>query len=621
MMKKIIALTLCLLMLVPVFAACSDVDDVHKGAYITMYITEPVYNFDPARAYGNEAALKIVSLMFDNLFILSENGKVQKSLAKSYDIIEDEETNEYKMVIKLKQSAWSNGNALQAQDVVNSWRRILDCSNSFDAAVLLYDIKNAKEAKEGSVSIDDVGISAPNNETVEIIFTGKIDYDQFILKLTSYALAPILENVVDRPQNEFDWAKNPTVFAASGPFKLREISYEKGAEQLILERNSYYLRNVEKDKLDKTVKPYRLVVDFSKSAEEIMQDYKDGNIFYVGNIPLSMRGEWKDEVEKSDALSTHSFMINQNAEIKYKNPVGDKTGEKIFADANVRKALSVALNREAIAEAVVFAKPATGLVPEGVFNAGNKRKTFREEGENLIASSANRDEAIRLLGLANVDPKQFTFSISVPAYDDVHMAIAALAQAAWNDLGFDVKINAIDVKENTDIDTETGEAIGGVRDDVFAEMYARGEYEIASIDYTALSVDPFSVLAPFAYGFTGGAAIDNKKDTGGLIPEFKVPTHISGYNSTAYNEKITAAFNETDTKERAGILHEAEAILMDEMPIIPVVFNQNATLTSKKLTGEKVTYYGTPIFTKLKLKNYKDYLPEDEKAKLESKKK
>ena len=60
---------------------------------------------------------------------------------------------------------------------------------------------------------------------------------------------------------------------------------------------------------------------------------------------------------------------------------------------------------------------------------------------------------------------------------------------------------------------------------------------------------------------------------------------------------------------------------MDEMPIIPVVFNQNATLTSKKLSGEKVTYYGTPIFTKLKLANYKDYLPEEEKAKLESQKK
>lgn len=619
MMKKIIALTLCLLMLVPVFAACSDVSEDQKGAYIAMYITEPVYNFDPARAYGNEAALKIISLMFDNLFILSKNGKVQKSLAKSYEVIEDEENEEYRMTIKLKPTSWSNGNALQAQDVVNSWRRILDSSNSFEAAALLYDIKNAKAAKEGKVSIDDIGLSAPNNETVEIVFDGPIDYDQFILKLTSYALAPIQENVVGRTDSEFDWAKNPTVFSASGPFKLREISYEKGAEQLILERNSYYLRDAEKDALDKSVKPYRLVVDFSKTAEEIMQDYKDGKIFYVGNIPLSMRGEWADEAKRSDALSTHSFMINQNAEIKYKTTNGDITGEKIFANASVRKALSVALNRNAIAEAVVFAKPATGLVPDGVFNTNSKRKTFRDEGTDLIASSANRDEAIKLLGEANVDPSLFTFSISVPAYDDVHMEIAKIAQAAWNDLGFDVKINAIDVIENTDKDGETGEAIGGVRDDVFAEKYAKGDYEIASIDYTALSVDPFSVLAPFAFGFTGGAAIDNNKVTD-TIPEFKIPAHVSGYDSPEYNAKITAAFEEKDTKKRATILHEAEEILMKEMPIIPVVFNENATLTSKKLTGENVTYYGTPIFTKLKLKNYKEYLPEEEKAKLEAKK-
>ena len=622
MMKKIIALTLCLLMIVPVFASCSNADDDDKGAYISMYLTDPVYNFDPARAYGNEAALKVISLMFDNLFVLDENGKVKKSLAKSYKIYEDDEINEYKMIIEIKETAWSDGTTLLAQDVVDAWRRILNVTNSFDAAVLLYDIKNAKLAKEGVVSIDDVGISAINDTEIEIYFTGKIDYDQFLLKLTSYALAPIRETIVYQPENVYDWAKKPTIFAASGPFKLREVSYEEGAEKLVLERNSYYFRDTEKDALDKSVTPYRLIVDYSKSAEEIMQMYTNGELFYVGNIPLSVRGAWAEEAEITDALSTHSYVINENTIVRYydedefstlstlneteKELVEGVDGEKIFANASVRKALSLAIDREAIADKVVFAKAATGLVPNGVFDSSSRKETFRENSsKDLVATSANLSEAKSLLTTAGVDASKFMFTISVAAYDDVHMEIAKAVKEAWTELGFHVEILAIDVITNTHIDTVTGSAIDGVRDDIFAERYDSGKFEVAAIDFTALSVDAFSVLAPFAYGYTGGAAIKENS------PDFNIPSHISGYNSAEYNAKIDAAYAELDAEARAPILHQAEEILMNDMPIIPIVFNMNAALTSKELKGEKVSYYGTPIFTKLKLKNYEDYIPAD----------
>ncbi len=593
MMKKIISLTLCLLMLIPVFAGCSNANDDDKGAYITMYLTEPVYNFDPARAYGNEAALKIVSLLFDNLFVLDSNGKVKKSLAKDYKIYESEELDEYKMIIEIKETAWDDNTTLTAQDVVDSWRRILNVTNSFDAAVLLYDIKNAKEAKQGDVSIDDVGISALNDKEIEIYFTGKIDYDQFLLKLTSYALAPIRETIVNRSENVFDWAKKPSIFSASGPFKIREISYEKGAEGLVLERNSYYFRDVEKDAIDKTVKPYRLIVDYTMTDEEIMQAYNDGKIFYVGNIPLSVRGNWDGIAEESDALSTHTFVLNQNKVEIFKNPA-------------VRQALSMALDRDTIAKDIVFAKPATGLVPDGVFNASSKKQTFRDKGEALITTTANITAAKQLLTDAGVDAKEYEFSISVPAYDEVHMEIAKSAKSAWEALGFKVNIDAIDVIVNQHKDTQTDEEIDGIRDDIFAEKYASGDFEVAAIDYTALSADPFSVLAPFAFGYTGGAAIKENS------PEFNIPTHITGYNSEDYNKKIDEAYAEKDAEARATILHEAEKILMKDMPIIPVIFNVNATLTSKELSGEKTSYYGTPIFTKLKLRNYKKYLPSGE---------
>ena len=622
MMKKIIALTLCLLMLVPVFASCAKKDENDKGAYITMYLTDPVYNFDPARAYGNEAALKIVSLMFDNLFYIDSNGKVQKSLAKSYKVYEDEELGEYKMIIDIKETSWSDGQALIAQDVVDAWRRILNVANSYDAAVLLYDIKNAKLAKEGEVSIDSVGISALHETQIEIHFDGPIDYDQFILKLSSYALAPIRESLVNQAVNPYDWAKKPTLFEASGPFRLVELSYEEGAEGLVLERNDKYFRDEEKHAIDKSVTPYRLIVDYSKTDEEIMALYEAGELFYVGDIPLSVRGDWADEAKVTDALSTHSYLVNTEAIVRYYNADAFQTitdlanadaelvegvdGEKIFSKKEVRQALSMAIDREAIAEAVVFAEAATGLVPNGVFNASSKKKTFRDKSSDLISTSADLNKAKSLLSSANVDPSKFMFTISVASYDDVHMAIANEVKNAWTALGFHVEILAIDVIVNTHKDKTTDASIDGVRDDLHAERIDAGKFDVAALDYTAFSVDAFTVLAPFAKGYTGGAAIKANS------PDFNIPTHVTGYNSTEYNSLIDKAFKETNTDKRADILHNAEKQLMTDMPIIPIVFNQNATLTSKELTGEKVSYYGTPIFTKLNLKNYEERIPEDE---------
>ncbi len=99
--------------------------------------------------------------------------------------------------------------------------------------------------------------------------------------------------------------------------------------------------------------------------------------------------------------------------------------------------------------------------------------------------------------------------------------------------------------------------------------------------------------------------------------EFNIPNHITGYNNETYDEKIKAAFDQkNDLSARATLLHEAEKILVEDMPVIPILFNQTATLVNKDLSKIKYTYYGTPIFTKAKLKDYeiiaKKYEEEEE---------
>lgn len=637
MMKRVISLTLCLLMLVAVFAGCAKKDENDLGAYVSMYLTDQVYDFDPAYAYGNEAALKVVSLIFDNLFVIDDNGNVKKSLAKDYEISEDDNTGEYEMIITLNDTCWTDGTAITANDVYFAWARVLQSDNSFDAASLLFDIKNARAAKEGDVSIDDVGISALNESQIRILFEEKIDYDQFLVKISSYALVPLREDIVSKTA---DWAKKPATICSSGPFRLREVSYKEGDEHITLERNPYYYRDIVKDDIDESVRPYRLIIDYTMTDEEIMAAYDAGTLFFVGDIPLSVRNNYKDEAEVADAMSTHLYVLNQNAVIKYYSasefddltenqteyivnelaPADKKDssivketlvegvdGDKIFADPNVRKALSLVIDRQAIAEKVVFAKAATALVPYGVFDADSDKDIFREVGGDLI-SGGNAEAVAEAKSLMTeaLGGKKYMFTISVPAYDEVHLAIAEMVAAAWSELGLYVAVNAIDVIENDDYMKTIDETPTDIRDDIFAESYRAGLFEVAAIDYVALSADAFGVLAPFAKCFTGGAASSLNSTT------FEIPTHVCGYNSESYNAKIEEAFAEKDIKARAAILHDAEKILMEDLPVIPVLFNQTAVLQHKDLSKIKTTYYNTFVFTNAKLKDYERFTPVEE---------
>ena len=640
MKKRIISLMLCLLMIGSALVGCSKgPDESNKGAYIKMYLTDMVYDLDPANAFNNESALKIVPLLFDNLFVLDDDGKVQKQLAESYKVIENENAKEYKMIITLGDGTWSDGIAVTANDVVYAWTRILDPENSFAAASLLFDIKNARAVKEGGgdngFTIDDVAISAPNEKEVHIEFETAIDYDQFLINLTSYALVPLREEVVKR--NGEDWAKKPATIVTSGPFKLRVAQYQDKYEKtengeqgkleslrnIVLERNNYYYRDTVEDPYDKTVKPYRIIIEYT-TPDEIMKGYENGEIFYVGNIPLSVRNTYKDKATVTDALSTHTYVLNQNAVVRkytgeddlanlatnyvvYDSELEDGVdGDKIFAKPEVRKALSLAIDRTAIKNAVVFAKEATGLVPYGVFNTNSKKESFRTVGGDIIASSAKLDEAKALLAKAGVNPADYMFALSVSANDDVHMAIAAMVQKAWNTLGFHVALNAVEVAVNDDYFKPTDSYPTDIMDDIFLEAYRNGQFEVAAVDLCALSADPYSMLSAYAKGFSGEAMDMSTSD-------YVIPAHLTGYDNKEYNELIEKAFAQKDIAKRAEILHDAEKKLLDDMVVIPVIFNQNATLIRDDLSKVKYGYYGNSIMTKAKLKDYELYIPEEEK--------
>ncbi|MBE6584975.1 MAG: hypothetical protein E7645_00445 [Ruminococcaceae bacterium] len=689
MMKRILAVLLCVATLLTTFVSCAKEDEEYKGQYITAYITDNVYDFDPVKAYKNESLAKIVSLMFDTLFVLDSNGKVKKSLVKDYWTEENESAGEYKMYLRLNNTNWSDGTAVSANDIVFAWKRLLEVDADQEAASLLFDIKNARAAKEGDASIDDVAIYPSETQLLEIQFEGKINYDQFLLNLTSLALAPLRDDIVSKSE---DWAKKPGTMVCSGPFKLGRINWKlmgsksedptavstdkdgnliydedgilvTGGEfsnqqvtDFILERNVYYYReNNPEVSIFKSVKPYRICVDCSLTDEQLVAAYEAGMLMYVSDIPLSIRNQSNALTDNatvaSTSMSTNAIYFNQNAMIAD----GSETGSALFAIPEVRQALSMAIDRQDLVNTVKYAEVATGYVPTGVFNTNNKKNTFRASaGSTSEYLTTNIDNAKSLLSGAGVTASNYTFTLKYAAYDEVHEAIAKAIAESWKALGFNVEAVARHTIENNDFYKYTKETPKDICDDLYAQDLQTGNFEAILFDNVAYSADAYSVLASFALAFSGKAMDMSNTDNYQLTP------HITGYNSTKYNEIMEAVhflqyynkfnspngvlattyFNQNESTEanaaaekamydtikaiyeeygistdsknylesRAKLLHAAEDILMKDLPVVPVLFNLDATVTADSLKGLSSTYYMPANFKNAEIKKYEDYL-------------
>ena len=649
MMKRALALILCLVMCLSTLAlvACNKKDDEeYKGEYIIMYLTENMYDLDPANAYYNESTRSVVSLLFDTLFVLNDNGKVKNSLAESYKVIEDKKEGEYKMEITLGDSFWSDNTAITANDVVFAWKRILDVEASYEAASLLYDIKNARAVKEGEASIDDLGLYA-DNKIVTIEFEGPIDYDQFLVNLTSLALAPLNETAVKSE----DWAKKPATMVCSGPFKLSRINFYEDASvkyldkdyyekvgttiqyhpgeglqksqvisSFIIERNSYYFRNIEDEKpIDTSVTPYRILVDCSMTDEQLKEAYDAGYVLYMGDIPLSLREDYKDseDLTVTDSLSTHTYYLNHNALISKR---GSETGEAIFAIKEVRQALSMAIDREKIVDLVVFAEAATGIVPTGVFSSGTVKETFRDVcDKNYATLTKDMDTAKKLLSDAKINASDYSFSVTVAAYDEVHQAIAEQVVKAWNELGFNVEIKLRGTIVNNEYNKDINDIPTDICDDLYLQDLKAGEFEVIALDAVATAATPYAVLSPYAKAFSGQGMVMPSFIGGEGESEditYELTPHVSGYDSTEYNALMEKIFNEKDIKSRNDNLIKAEEILMEDMPVIPIIFNKTATLKNEQLNLKNKTlwwtknsnYYTDTNFKKMVVKDYDEYL-------------
>lgn len=582
-MKKLISLFLALTLLIgcmAVFSGCGK-EEGDEGADILVYLSDIVYDLDPTDYIVDDNEAKLLNLLYEPLFTLNARGKLKMAAAKNYRVNRKDRT----ITINLRESYWSDGTAVQAKDFVYAWReRILNPAHANPAAALLYDIENAIDVKNGTKSLYSLGVNAKDIDTLEIKYREGANVDQLLKNLASVATAPVYPDTVSKIPDF--WSKMIDNSMTNGPFALKiyKIEHDEKDTSLItgaqfsLTRNIGYHQNPESKRIDKHVTPSTLVTfwEGTGSVELKYSEIEEKTMFFMGSAMAEERAEYKKKATVKDMLSTYCYAFN--------------TTNEMFADEHIRCALSLALDREAMQEAVTFGKAAEGFFPGT---------------EGLISTDADLSAAQAELAKSSVTKRDFTLTVN---NDEDSLLLADLAKAAWEELGFTVTVNAVTYNlEHVLVDVSNNED-AYIKDSTVQALIkdaAVGEYgfDVIGLDWQMYSYDKFVSLCAFTSDMNGNGR-DAHADA--------CRTSITGWTSEAYDKLLKDAYAKTDdAKGRAAILDDAEKALVEACPVVPVLYNQNYAFIGNKLKKVSANGFGYFNFTKAKLKGYTEYRVDD----------
>ena len=610
-MKKLLALILACLFVLSALVSCGGGEDDKKkkkeeikGAEIQMFLAPLPESIDPSAAYTTVDQMRIMGLLYEGLTTVTEKGKLENALCKEYEYEFNQRTGNLEIMVTLESSRWSDGNLVTADDFRFAWKRVLLPENDNSNAALLYPVLNAKKVKEGLCSEDDIGVYSLKNNLLQITlekdYVNEDDFskgevkarvNQFMRRLASPALVPLREDVVDDTTK--DWCKpNGTTYVTNGAFKIK--SWNSG--DMTFERNVNYrcVGDSESNDADMLVKPYRLINLYAEglNADHHLPRYDEEQCFYLNLNSASDEtlASFGKKIETDDTLSTTVIYLDHTHEL--------------FANPKVRQALSLALDRTAMAS-VTNSEAATGFVPTGVEDA-KASADFREKGGNLWSKNANIEEAKKLLKEAGIDkPSKYVIALEFSNLraDDEQLAIEVAK--AWGDgLGF--RINGF----------KNGKLESNAKKQMYIDNKENGTYPLNQnnesankasaiiVNLQSMTTDAYSILTAFS-GEYGGNVVDvTKKDV-------VYGKHTIGFADEAYDELCTAFVNATDVKKSTAAMHEAEKYLAEQMPVIPLVFNKSYYVT-QKLSGYGLDKFGRLDFTELEQKNFKKYLKTEE---------
>lgn len=471
--------------------------------------TEEPGSLHPGTAQGTHDSWLLEGL-FEGLTKKTPEGKIVAGMAESWDTSKDGLTWTFHIKDGMQ---WSNGDPVTAGDFEYAWKYALNPKTASEYAYQLYYLKGGVEfnsAKKGAdlKALEDK-VGVKATDDKTLVVT-LAEQTPYFLDLTSfYTYYPVDKKVQEANPK---WALEASSYVSNGPFKLADWKH-KESMKLVKNENYYDKDNI---KLDE--------VDFVQIANEntAWQMYQAGELDMVYPLPQDVQGQLmasKDpEFHNGPDLSTYYYNLNNKV--------------KPFDNKKIRKALATAIDRKVIVEDVAQGgqKPAYSVVPPGIPDVNGD---YQENGGDLFKEDVAEAKNLLKEGLAEEGlSKMPSFTIMYNT-NEGHKKIAEAIQEMWRkNLGVNVK--AQNVEFQVKIDREHA-----------------GDYQISRAGWIGDYVDPMTFMDLWV---SNGPYNDAK------------------WSNKDYDAFIQKAKTSMDPATRMTAMHDAEKILMDEMPIIPIYF-------------------------------------------------
>ena len=530
--KKMLAIFLSAALFVTAFAGCGK----KKADGITVQIGPNPETLDPALNSAVDGGNMLITL-FETLLIIDQDNKVQPGQAEKYEVSPDGLTWTFTMRDGLK---WSDGTELNAKDFEYTFKRIADTNVAAPyAETVIGMIEGYKDAID-SKNPEKLNVKASEDgKTLTIKLAYPCSYFDKIVAFGT--MSPVQKSTVEK--NGDSWATKPETYVCNGPYTITEWT---PSEKIVCKKNENYKGGWDSSKIVNDKLTFLLLEDSSASYTA----YTGGTAQLIKDVPTeeipTLKKDKKDEFNVDPILGTYYLSMNLN-----KAPFNNK---------NVRKALSLAIDRDYVANTVMQGTytPAYNYVGTGVDDvetgkflenskAANGGKTYISEDYK-----ANLEEAKKALAEAGYpEGKGFptiTYSTNDAGY---HKALAEYLQQVYKDLGITMNIDIVDWSS-------------------FTPKRRAGEYEMARNGW-----------------------IMDYNDASNMIELF---VSSNGNNDGKYNNPaFDKAMNDSKVADKTAhfaALHEAEKIVSEDYGFIPVAYYNDFWLQSTSLKGTWHSPYG-----------------------------
>jgi len=462
----------------------------------------------------------IIAALFEGLVSPDpEDLSPEPGLAETWEISDDGLVYTFHLRAGLQ---WSDGSPLTANDFLRSYQRMLSPTFAADYAYLIYDyVRNAKEYYDGTITdFSEVGFAAPDSRTLIVTLKQPTPYLLSILA-THYAWTPVPVDVIARHgdvyQKHTAWTRVGNL-VGSGPFVLTEWLPD---QKIVVERNPRYW-DADAVKLD--------AIEFHAVNDEATEErmFRTGLLDMTYSLPLSKipvyREESPDLLRIEPYLGIYYYMFN--------------VARPPLDDVRVRRALALAIDREAIVQNVTRGDQIPAYAVSYPGTAGYAPRA-RLEG--------NIAEAQRLLAEAGFPGGQGMPPIEL-LYNtlEAHRTIAAAIQEMWRrNLGVELRLVNQEWK-------------------VYLDMTSEHDFDLARGGWIADYLDPNPFLEIWR---TGNG------------------NNHTNWSNAEYDRLFEQSLAIADRDARYATLQRLDEILIEDMPIIPIYHYTRVYAVSPRVQG------------------------------------